>query len=78
MSPTVQALLGWLVGIVVFVLLCGLLLPVSTMIPQPLPIDDVGKALISVALLGASPLLAGWLAWLVARAVRGRLMGSGR
>ena len=78
MNPTAQALLGWVVALVVFLFMCGLLLLVSTMVPQPLPIDDVGKVFITLALLGASPLLAGWVAWLAARTLRSRLAGSRR
>ncbi len=76
MNPTAQALLGWVVAIVVFMFMCGLLLLVSTLVPQPLPIDDAGKVFISLALLAASPLLAGWVAWLAARTLRARLAGS--
>ena len=78
MNPTAQALLGWVVAIVVFLLMCAALLFVSTVIPRPLPIDDAGKVFISLALLAASPLLAGWVAWLAARTLRGRLAGSRR
>ena len=73
MNPTAQTLLGWVVAVVVFLLMCGLLLLVSTLIPQPLPIDDAGKAFVSLALLAVSPLVAGWVAWLAARTLRARL-----
>ena len=73
MNPTAQTLLGWVVAIVVFLLMCGLLLLVSTLISQPLPIDDAGKAFVSLALLAVSPLVAGWVAWLAARTLRARL-----
>ena len=73
MNPTAQTLLGWVVAIVVFLLMCGLLLLVSTLIPQPLPIDDAGKAFVGLALLAVSPLVAGWVAWLAARTLRARL-----
>ncbi len=76
MNPRVQMLLGWVVAIVVFLLMCGLLLLVSTVIPRPLPIDDAGKAFLSLALLAVSPLLAGWVAWLAARTLRARLAAS--
>ena len=76
MNPRVQMLLGWLVAIAVFLLMCGVLLLVSTVIPRPLPIDDAGKAFLSLALLSVSPLLAGWVAWLAARTLRTRLAGS--
>ena len=76
MRPGVQMLLGWVVALVVFVLMCGLLLFVCTVIPRPLPIDDSGKAMLSLALLGASPLVAGWVAWLAARTLRARLAGG--
>ena len=59
MSPTAQTLLGWVVAIVVFLMMCGLLLLVSTVIPRPLPIDDAGRAFLSLALLSVSPLVAG-------------------
>ena len=78
MRPGVQSLLGWVVALVVFVLMCGVLLFVCTVIPQPLPIDDAGKAFLSLALLGASPLVAGWVAWLAARTLRARLAGGHR
>ena len=73
MNPTAQMLLGWVVALVVFGLMCGLLLFVSTVIPIPLPIDDAGKAFLSLALLAVSPLVAGWVAWLAARTLRTRL-----
>ena len=73
MRPGVQLLLGWVVALVVFGLMCGLLLLVSTLIPRPLPIDEAGKAFISLGLLGISPLLAGWVAWLAARTLRAQL-----
>ncbi len=76
MNPTAQALLGWVVAIVVFMFMCGLLLLVCTVIPRPLPIDDAGKAFLSLALLAVSPLVAGWVAWLAARTLRARLAGS--
>ena len=76
MNPRVQMLLGWVVAVVVFLLMCSLLLLVSTLLPQPLPIDDAGKVFIGLGLLAASPLLAGWVAWLAARTLRARLAGS--
>ena len=76
MNPRVQMLLGWVVALVVFLLMCGLLLLVSTLIPRPLPIDDAGKAFLGLALLAVSPLVAGWVAWLAARTLRARLAGS--
>ena len=76
MRPGVQMLLGWIVALVVFGLMCGLLLFVCTVIPQPLPIDDSGKAMLSLGLIGISPLVAAWVAWLAARTLRARLAGS--
>ena len=74
MSPRAQTLLGWLVGIVIFLLACGFMLLVSTLVVEPLPFDDTGKAIISLGLLAFSPLLAAWAGWLVVRTLRARLV----
>ena len=73
MRPGVQMLLGWVVALVVFGLMCGLLLFVCTVIPAPLPIDDSGKAMLSLGLIAISPLVAAWVAWLAARTLRAQL-----
>ena len=72
MPPNMRALAGLLAGIVVVVVMCGLLLLLSTLLVMPLPIDDTGKAIISLGLIAFSPFLAVWVGVLAARAVRGR------
>jgi len=75
-SDRVQALTGVLVALVVAVFVCMALVLASTLVVQPLPTDQTGKAFFSLAIMAVSPFVAGWLAWLAARAVRGWLAGA--
>jgi hypothetical protein len=73
MDERVQVALGVLAGLVVFTLVCMVLVLVSTLVVQPLPTDQTGQAFFSLAIIAASPFVAGWLAWLATRSVRARL-----
>jgi hypothetical protein len=73
MDERVQVALGVLAGLVDFMLVCMVLVLVSTLVVQPLPTDQTGKAFFSLAIMAVSPFLAGGLAWLATRSLRARL-----
>ena len=76
MSERVQALTGVLVALVVAVFVCMALVLASTLVVQPLPTDQTGKAFFSLAIMAGSPFVAGGLGWLAARSLRARLAGT--
>ena len=76
MNPRIELLLGVLIGLVVFVLVCMALVLASTLVVQPLPTDQTGKAFFSLLIMLLSPFLAGFLAWWAARTLRARLAGA--
>jgi hypothetical protein len=76
MNPRIELLLGVLIGLVVFTLVCMALVLVSTLVVQPLPTDQTGKAFFSLAIMAGSPFVAGILAWWAARTLRARLAGA--
>ena len=43
-------------------MVCMALVLVSTLVVQPLPTDQTGKAFFSLAIMAVSPFVAGWLA----------------